>query len=95
MSEQLRRLVIEFGRYGIQTRVLYRSKYGPNPGAVRRRREAEQLRTRALESRLGGLRESVGASRLFGSGGHARCGGLPFFAQPIKQRPNNTDERST
>lgn len=29
MSEQLRRLVIEFGRVGIQTRVLYRSKDGP------------------------------------------------------------------
>jgi hypothetical protein len=35
MSEQLRRLVIEFGRDGIQTRVLYRSKDAPNPGTVR------------------------------------------------------------
>jgi hypothetical protein len=65
LSTQLRRLILTFERDGIQLRALYRSKDGPNPGTVRRRREVEQLAReglhRALEA-LDGDVEMVGTS---------------------------------
>jgi len=48
----LQRLVISFERDGIQVRALYRSKAGPNPGTVRRRREVQDLVRTGLEHAL-------------------------------------------
>jgi hypothetical protein len=56
MSSQLpRRMVLTFSPDGVETRVLYRSKDGPRPGTVRRRREVEQLARTGLEQALAAL----------------------------------------
>jgi hypothetical protein len=47
----LQRLVLTFKPDGLEARVLYRSKSGPNPGTKARRREVAQLaRTGLLEA---------------------------------------------
>jgi hypothetical protein len=53
----LRRLIVEFKPDGIQVRTLYRSKAGPHPGTVGRRREVEALARAGLERALEALRE--------------------------------------
>ncbi len=39
MTEGLRRLVLEFGRDGIQLRALYKTQAGPGPSTKARKRE--------------------------------------------------------
>ena len=51
----LRRLIVEFGRDGIQTRVLYRTTDGPRPGTKRRKAEASELAREGLRAALEAL----------------------------------------
>ncbi len=55
----LQRLVLTFKPDGLEARVLYRSKSGPNPGTKARRREVAQLARTGLREALEALEGDV------------------------------------
>ena len=55
----LQRLVLTFTREGVEIRVLYRTKQGPNPGTQRRRREVEELVCEGLRQALVSLEDGA------------------------------------
>ena len=62
---ELKRLVLDFRNSGLVVRALYRTKAGPNPGTVARRREVEEITREGLRQALASLEgdaELVGTS---------------------------------
>jgi hypothetical protein len=59
VSGQLERLVLDYRSGELAVRVLYRSKSGPNPGTVRRRRQVEDLVREGLRQALTSLEGQV------------------------------------
>lgn len=66
----LKRLVLEFGRDGIQLRALYKTQDGPGPSTKARRQEVTTLVRTGLEQALEALEGRVD---VFGTSGYEVC----------------------
>ena len=69
MTEGLRRLVLEFGRDGIQLRALYRTASGAGPSTKARRREVVELATAGLREALAALEGGAERVDVIGASG--------------------------
>ena len=88
----LRRLILEFGRDGIQVRALYRSEAKDGPGTKARKREVQGLTIEGLTSALRALEGSARVDVVGTSGFTTRedtilCTGRGFAPSGLHKKP--------